>query len=91
MVTDEELQEATNDVKNLSSPSPSGPLPEQEVRHREMILLRQLTAYKIKDAKEKGNSHREFSLTINYGLLTSIGEKHPFLMMLIKGKSGIGI
>ena len=74
-MTDEELQEAieeaTNDVKGLSSPPPSGPLPEQEVRRREMILLRQLTAYKIVRAKKESRKDLEHLNTLIYDLMTS--------------------
>jgi len=55
-MTNKELQkaikEATDDVRNLSSSLPSGPFPQHEVTRREMILLRQLTLFKIGDAKK---------------------------------------
>jgi len=74
MMTDEELKEAIrdaeNDVKGLSCPPPSGPLPEDEVRRREMILLRPLTLYKIEKAREKGKTDQEFLNTAIYGLMT---------------------
>ena len=74
MMTDKELKEAIrdaeNDVKSLSSPPPSGPLPEDEVRCREMILLRQLTLYKIEKARKQGETDQEFLNTAIYGLMT---------------------
>jgi len=75
MMTDEELQEAikeaNDDRRNLSSPRPSGPLPEPEVRRREAILLRQLTLYKIEGAKEENNKDLELFNIAIYDLLTS--------------------
>ena len=58
IMTDEELQEAIKDANKdldiLHSLPLSGPLPQHEVWRREMILLRQLTAYKIEDAIKQG-------------------------------------
>ena len=72
---DEELQEgikdANNDIDSLSLSPPSGPLPQHEVRRREVILLRQLTAYKIEDAKNKGDRQSELFNTAIYDLMTS--------------------
>ncbi|MCD6453046.1 MAG: hypothetical protein J7K77_02015 [Dehalococcoidales bacterium] len=74
-MTDEELQkaieDAENNVKGLSSPPPSGPLPEQEVRRREMVLLRQLTLYKIVDAKRQNKKGLELLNTAIYGLMVA--------------------
>ena len=76
MMTDGELQvainDATNDVKSLSFPPPSGPLPECEVRRREMILLRQLTLYKIYAARKEGKTDIELFNTAIYGLMISL-------------------
>ena len=46
------IKDANEDVQSLSSSPPSGPFPQREVARREMILLRQLTLYKIEDAKK---------------------------------------
>ncbi len=74
-MTDEELQEAikdaNNDVKGLSSPPPSGPLPEHEVRRREIILLRPITLYKIQEARKQNQKDIELFNTAIYGLMTS--------------------
>ena len=74
-MTDEELQEAIkvaeDDVKGLSKSLLNGPFPEHEVRRREMILLRQLTLYKIYDARKQGKKDLERLNTAIYGLMTS--------------------
>ena len=74
-MTDEELKEAIedaeNDVKNLSSSLTSGPFPQHEVSRREMILLRQLTLYKIEEARKQGKKDLELLNTAIYGLMTS--------------------
>ena len=57
-MTNKELQkaikDATDDVRCLSSCRSGGPLPQHEVTRREMILLRQVTLFKIEDAKNAG-------------------------------------
>ncbi|MBA7475000.1 hypothetical protein ES707_10363 [subsurface metagenome] len=74
-MTDKELQEAIkgaeDDVKSLSSSPPSGLFPPQEVRRREMILLKQLTLYKIEDARKQGKKDLELFNTEIYGLMTA--------------------
>ena len=65
------IKHATDDVKNLSSSPRSGPFPQQEVRRREIILLRQLTLYKIEDARKcKRKDLERFNSEI-YNLITA--------------------
>lgn len=92
-MTNEEIEEV---IKELSESidklsNPEKPLTKKEEGHKSILLLQKETLEKLKVAKEKGDTRQEFSLTVTYGLLTSVGEKYPFLMMLIKAKSGIGI
>jgi len=79
-MTDEELQEAINDANNdvncLSLFPPAGPLPDSEIRRREMILLRQLTLYKIEDARKQNKKDVELFNTAIYGLMTSFVKSH---------------
>lgn len=92
-MTDEEINELIQDlvekIEKLSDPEK--PLTKKEKNHKNILLLQLETLEKLKEARAKGKSHQEFSLTITYGLLTSLGEKHPFLMTLIKSKSSIGL
>jgi hypothetical protein len=79
-MTNKELQEAikdaTDDVKNLSSSPCSGPFPQHEVTRREMILLRQLTLFKIEDAKKcKRRDLERFNSGI-YNLITAFVKSH---------------
>ncbi|RLC70992.1 MAG: hypothetical protein DRI26_06040 [Chloroflexi bacterium] len=73
-MTEEELEkaiyEANEEIKNLARPT--GPLPEREVRRREMLLLKQATLYKIEDARKQNRKRWEaFNIEL-YGLITSI-------------------
>ena len=80
LMTNKELREAikdaTDDVKNLSSSPPSGPFPQHEVTHREMILLRQLTLFKIEDAKKCKRGDLEHFNTEIYDLITTFVKSH---------------
>lgn len=75
VMTDRELQQAIKDANDalhsLSCPPPQGPLPEREVRRREIILLRQVTAYKILNSREKGQRDLELLHTTVYERMTS--------------------
>ena len=74
-MTDKELQEAiedaNKDIDDLSSSRCIGQLCECEIKRREAILLRQITLYKIKDAKKENNKDLELFNTQIYDLLTS--------------------
>jgi len=76
LMTNKKLQKAikhaTDDVKNLSSSPRSGPFPQHEVTRREMILLRQLTLYKIEDAKKYKRKDLERFNTGIYDLITAL-------------------
>jgi hypothetical protein len=81
VMTDGELQQAiqvANEALNsLTSPHPSKePFSEHEVRRREIILLRQVTAYKIQDAREQGKKDLELFNTEIYRLMTSFLESY---------------
>lgn len=79
-MTDKELQEAIDDankdVRSLSSSPPSGPFPQHEVTRREVILLRQLTLYKIEDAKKCRRKDLERFNTEIYNLVTPLVKPH---------------
>ena len=87
IMTDEELQQTiqalSESIDELSDPEK--PLTKQEQRRKQVLSLRKDILQKIKEAREK-NEHQELSYTISYGLLTALGEKHPLIMHLIKGK-----
>ena len=72
-MTDEELQEEIRVAREIRDnlPRPSAPLPQHEVRRREMLLLRELTLYKIEDAKKQNKKDLELFNTAIYGLITS--------------------
>lgn len=90
-MTDEEINELIKEQsKEIEQWSISErELSNQDKRHINILLLKKETLEKLKAAREKGRSHQEFSLTITYGLLTSIGEKYPFLIPFIKSKSSL--
>ncbi len=83
-MTDEELQqtmqEVTENIDKLSDPDK--PLTKEEKKCRQMLLVKKEILQKIKEAKEKGQKHEELYNSVYYSLLTSWGEKHPFLASL---------
>jgi len=82
-MTEDELQQAIQDANealdSLTGPSQyKAPFPEHEVRRREIILLRQVTAYKILEAREKGEKHLELFNTDIYDAMTSFLESYQY-------------
>ena len=77
-MTDEELQEEIQDVREIRDnlPRPSAPLPQHDVRRREMLLLRELTLYKMEDAKKRNKKDLELLNTQIYDLIISFTESY---------------
>ncbi len=72
-MTDKELKNAikeANEALDALSP-PSGPLSAGEVRFREMVLLRQLTLYKIEDTRKQDRKDLELLNIEVYNLMNS--------------------
>jgi hypothetical protein len=77
-MTNKELKKAFRDmqeeVNNL--PRSAEPLPEDEVRRRELILLKQVILRKIADAKKQKERQKELFNIGLYGLITSFLESY---------------
>ena len=92
-MTDEELQQEIQKLsENLNELSdPDKPLSKEARKRQYMLSLRKEALEKAKQAKEKNNQKQEFENMAMYGLLTSWGEKHPFLLHLARIKLKWGI
>ena len=80
-MTDEELLQAINEANKAldslsSSPKTDGPFTEHEIRRREIVLLRQVTAYKIQDAREQNQKLLEALNTDIYRSMTDFLETY---------------
>lgn len=86
IVTDEELQKAMQKVsKSLDKLyNTEKPLTKKEKRRRQILSLQKQTLQKIKEARAKNDFRQERSLSIDYGLLTTMAEKHPFLASFLR-------
>jgi anti-sigma-K factor RskA len=83
VMSDDELQKAIQDaneaLNSLTSPYKSKePFPEHEVRRREIILLRQVTAYKILRARGQGEKDLELFNIAIYDAMTSFLESYQY-------------
>ncbi len=87
-MTDEELQQTIQDLgKDVDKLSSSdNPLTKEESRRRQILLLKRETLQRIKEAREKNDKNQELYNTMAYSLLTSFGEKHPFLLHFMESK-----
>lgn len=70
------IKKANEDIDSLSRNMPPGPFPEAEVRRREMILLKQMTLYKIVRARKQKDKVKEFFNIALYRLMTSFLESY---------------
>ena|GEM_PF-1632846 len=87
-VTDEELHQITQKISDELDKlyNSEKPLTKEEKRHRQILSLRKQTLQKIREARQKGDAFQERDLAVAYGLLTSLGEKHPFLATFLRTK-----
>jgi len=85
-MTNEELEQEIRDVSESieSLAEPEKPLSKEEKRHRDVLLLKKEILDNIKDAREKNDKSGEIRNLMTYGLLTSWGEKHPYLMSIVQ-------
>ena len=85
-MTDEELQKAIREVsESLNNlPESDKSLSKEDRKRRYVLLLKKDILDKIKEAREKNDKSQELQNTMAYGLLTSVGEKHPYLASLLK-------
>jgi len=91
-MTDEELEQALQELQESLDKLPdSDSLTKPERRRRYVLLLKKETLLRIKEAREKNNKHDEFTNIANYGVLTAYGDKHPILMRLARAKFGINL
>ena len=86
IMTDEDIQKAIQEVSESldNLPKADDSLSGEERRRRAVLLLKKDILGKIKDAREKNEKDKELHNTMVYGLLTSWGEKHPYLMALVQ-------
>ena len=85
-MTDEQLQEAIREVgESLNNlPKSEESLSKEDRKRGYVLLLKKDVLDKIKEAREKNDKSQELYNTMVYGLLTSVGEKHPYLIGLLK-------
>jgi len=87
-MTDEELertiQEVSEELDKLYNSEK--PLTKKEKRHRQILPLQKETLLKMKEARARKDTIQEGDLALTYGLLTTMGEKHPFLMSFLRTK-----
>jgi len=88
MLTDDELQQELQNIsESIDKLSKSdAPLTKQEKRRKHFLLLKKETLLRIKQAKEKSDVNQELKINMDYGLLTSFGERHPLLLHLARIK-----
>lgn len=92
-MTDEELKQTIEELdENLGAfPESEDSLTREEKRRKQVMLLKKETLKKIQEARAKNNINQEMRHAVNYGLLSSLGDKHPIWMYLLSSKFRSGI
>jgi ElaB/YqjD/DUF883 family membrane-anchored ribosome-binding protein len=89
-MTDEELQgeiqKVSEDLDKLFNSEQ--PLTKEEKKRKKMLSLKKRILTQIRDARQRNDKVQEFNSTIDYALLTTLGEKQPFLMHFLRSKFG---
>jgi len=87
-MTDKELKQTIQDLtKSIDKLTNSDkPLTGIDKRRKQILSLRKEILQQIKEARAKNDSMKERDLTLDYGLLSSMGEKHPYLIGLLRSK-----
>jgi len=88
-MTDEELQRTIEEVSEELDIlyNSDKPLTQAEKRHRQILSLQKQILQEIKEARAENDTIQERNLAVDYGLLISMGEKHPFLTGFLRTRS----
>jgi hypothetical protein len=90
-MTAEELEKLTNEISaelEKLTDDPEKPLKYKERRHRSVLRARKDALERMKVAMEKGDFSKETQASLDYGVLTEYGERHPLLFNLVKSQMG---
>jgi len=89
-MTDEEIKQQIEfiTISLVGLDGVQRPFTREESRRRHILVLEMAVLRQISKARESHDRHQEFTSTVTYGLLKSVGEKHPFLMHLIRTNLG---
>ena len=84
-MTDEEITQATEEIAEILDKlhNSEKPLTKEEKRRKRVLSARKQLLRAIKAAKEKNDRSMEIKTGIEYTLVTSLGEKHPVLLMFL--------
>lgn len=84
-MTEEELRQALQDVdRDLTGVPDEAKMTGPERGRRQVLSLRKQALERIEQAKREDNFRQELMDTVAYSLLTSWGEKHPFLVYILQ-------
>ena len=93
-MTDEEITQATEEITEVLDRlhNSEKPLTKEEQRRKRVLSARKQLLRSIKVAREKSDRNAEIKMGIEYYLITSLGEKHPVLLLflapIVKSKFG---
>jgi hypothetical protein len=90
-MTAEELDKLINELSEELEQLPdeeAKSLTYKERRHRRVVMARKNALERARAALEAGDVSKETQASLDYGLLTEYGERHPILFNLVKSQMG---
>ena len=93
-MTDEDIQQTTEEITEILDrlSNSEKPLTKEEQRRKRVLSVRKQLLRMMKTARERNDRTQEIKTSIEYTLVTSLGEKHPVLLMflvpIVKSKFG---
>jgi len=84
-MTDEDITQVTEEITEILDKlhNSEKPLTREEQRRKKVLSARKQLLRVIKAAREKNDRSMEIKTGIEYTLVTSLGEKHPHLLMFL--------
>ena len=84
-MTDEDITQVTEEITEILDKlhNSEKPLTKEEQRRKKVLSARKQLLRVIKVAKERNDRTMEVKTGIEYTLVTSLGEKHPHLLMFL--------
>jgi len=89
-VSPEELQKLVDEISGelaKLADDPEKPLGRADRKHRLVLLARKEALERVKTAVAEGNVIKETQASLDYGLLTEYGERHPLIFNFMRAQT----
>ncbi len=82
---DKLIETISGELEKLAE-NPEESLSRAEKKHRSVLRARKAALEETKAAMEEGNLNKEIQASLDYGVLTEYGERHPLLFNFVRSQ-----